>query len=77
MMKIARINLWYSVKKDQPNKMIQIIPESQSIPEIKKQIAAHLRKIKKMRYYFVVMGVRRPDRTIGYRTVIPKANAGE
>lgn len=52
---------------------IDIVPPSQDIQDMKRSIAQTIRKIEsKIEYYYVVVVVRRPDRTYGYRNVIPK-----
>lgn len=72
-MKVKELHLHVRTIRGDELKRIKIKPLSQDITEMKKQLAETIKPLmRKIKYYYVVVVVRKPDGTNGYRTVVPK-----
>jgi hypothetical protein len=72
-MKVIAIHVWVRTKRNDERKRIVLTPESQDITTMKKQIAETLKPLmKRIKYYYVIVVVRKPNRKYGYRVVVPK-----
>lgn len=55
---------------------IKILPKTQDIQTLKKEIAKAVLSVgAKAKYYYVTVAARRPNKTLGYRVVIKKTAA--
>jgi hypothetical protein len=72
-LKVKELHLFVRLIRGDELKRIKIIPDSQDITEMKTQLAKTIKPLtRKIKYYYVVVVVRKPDGSNGYRTVIPK-----
>ena len=70
---VLRFSKQYPDGKPARGKRIVLEPETQSIANIKLQIAKEIVKWRKqIESYYVVVVIERSDGTLGYRTIVPK-----
>lgn len=71
-MKVIALHIWIREKRRDVTKRIVVTPSSQNIQSMKLDIAKTIDPLKKrIKYYYVIMVVRKPNGKNGYRTVIP------
>lgn len=74
-MKINKLHIYYWNPKKDVREEITIKPETSAPVLLKLEIAKTLIPLirkKQLEWYYVVAEVRKPDRTHGYRTIVPK-----
>lgn len=70
---VVRFSKKYPDGKPARGKRIVIEPETQSLADIKLQIAREVVKWRnQIESYYVVVAIERSDGTTGYRTIVPK-----
>lgn len=72
MKEITQIALYYRKDRDADLEVEEVPPVSQSVKEIKLQLAKMIAALPQTGTYYVVIGAKRNDGKIGFRTIIPK-----
>jgi len=72
-MKILELNIHYFDKHAKERKELKLKPISDSPVALKLQIAKAITPlVRRIEYYYVVVAVRKADKSKAYRTVVPK-----